>query len=364
MTPAPRSSPAPYAVPVSSFASDNYAPAHPDVLAALVSANIGPAPAYGADPWTRQLEEVATSVFGPRASIMPVLTGTAANVISLMQAVPRWGGVVTSRWAHINGDENGAPERVGGLKLLPVDAPNGKLGPDAVTTFVGDIGDVHRAQPTAISLTQSTEFGTVYTLAELQAVADAAHAAGMAVHMDGSRLANAAAFLGCGLRELTDAVGVDLLSFGGTKNGALFGEAVVLFDRDPVEAAYLRKMTMQSVSKQRYVSAQLVALLGEPGDPDPLWLRNARHANAMATTLRAAVDEIDGIHATQATEANAVFAVLPREAAQTVRQQYGFYDWADGPTPDTVEVRWMCAWDTTTDDVTAFASALRDAVRS
>lgn len=347
---------------MSSFASDNYSPAHPEVLAAVVEANSGHEPAYGADSWTRRLEEVTTEVFGPRATIAPVLTGTGANVVALMQAAPRWGGVVTSRWAHVNCDENGAPERVGGLKLLPVDAPEGRIGPAAVLEAAADLGDVHRAQPAVVSVTQSTELGTVYPTDHLRAVADAAHGAGMTVHMDGSRIANAAVHLGRGLRDLTDGAGVDLLSFGGTKNGALFGEAIVLFDRDPAEAAFLRKMTMQAVSKQRYVAAQLLALLGDPDDPEPLWWRNAHHANAMATALRGAVDEIDGVEATRATEANAVFAVLPRRAAETLRAAYRFYDWGPGPGADTVEVRWMCAWDTTAEDVAGFAAALRAAL--
>lgn len=350
------------APPLTSFASDNYAPAHPEVMAAVVAANSGHARAYGADPWTDALRERARELFGERATIHPVFNGTGANVLSLMAMTRRWNGVVTSRWAHVNTDENGAPERVGGLKLLTVDAPDGRLTPAAVARYAGDLGDVHRAQPTVLSLTQCTELGTVYGVEELRALADAAHAHGMHVHLDGSRLANAAAHLGTDLRAITTDVGVDVLSLGGTKNGALLGEAVVVIEPEATgdAARYLQKSTMQLASKMRFVSAQLLALLGEPGDDDPLWRRNAAHANAMAARLRAAVEGL--VEVTQPTEANAVFAVVPRAAADAVRARYPFYDWSATADPERVEVRWMCAWDTTPEDVDAFAAALADAL--
>jgi threonine aldolase len=331
-------------------------------MEALAQANQGSATSYGEDPWTGELGKVVRTVFGAQARVFGALTGTGANVISLMAASQRWSGIVVSQWAHANTDENGAPERIGGLKLLPVTSPDAKIAADAVDRYCGDLGDVHRAQPTVLSITQSTELGTVYTVGELQTLIAAAHARGMHVHMDGSRLANAAASLGVGLQEITTDVGVDILSFGGTKNGAMLGEAViVLAPQLADDVPFLRKMTMQLASKHRYISAQLLALFAAD-DGEPLWLTNARHSNAMATRLRAHIDTIDGVSATQETQANAVFAALPRVAADLVREQYRFYDWAPGPTPDTVEARWMCAWDTTASDVDAFAAAVAQAV--
>jgi threonine aldolase len=369
------------------FASDHYAPTHPEVLTAITAANDGYQVAYGGDLWTERLDARIREEFGTGALAFPVLNGTGANVVSLMATSSRWSGVVTSDVAHIHTDENGAPERVGGLKLLARTSVDGKITPGDVVAWAADAGDVHRAQPHVLSLTQATELGTVYTPAELRALTAAAHGAGMAVHLDGSRLANAAAHLGVGLRELTTDVGVDILSLGAAKNGGLLGEAVVVLGPDdaPTPAAatarraaaeavpYLRKSTMQLASKARYVSAQLLAMLGggqsdaESGadqSGDPLWLRNARAANAAAQRLRAGVDALGGhdVRATRPTESNAVFATLPRDAADHLRERTRFYDWADGETPDRVEVRWMCSWATTDDDVDAFLGALRATV--
>jgi threonine aldolase len=363
---------------VQQFASDNYAPVHPEVMAAIVAANDGPAVSYGDDPTSARLQDRAAEVFGERARIFPVLNGTGANVISLMATAPRWGAVIASDVAHVHTDENGAPERVGGLKILAVPSVAGRIGPDAVDRYAGDIGNVHRAQPAVLSLTQVTELGTVYSVADLKLLADTAHAAGLRVHVDGSRLANAAATLGVGLREITTDVGVDVLSFGAAKNGGMLGEAVVVLSdgggaagarADLGEAVpYLRKATMQLASKTRYVSAQLLALLGEPGTPTsgrgegaPLWLRNAAHSNMMAARLRAGIEAAgltETVRLTCPTEANVVFATLPRAAADRLRAHARFYDWAPGETADRVEVRWMCAWDTTEADVDGFVRAL------
>ncbi|WP_460757325.1 threonine aldolase family protein [Myceligenerans cantabricum] len=353
------------------FASDNYAPVHPEVMAAIMAANDGPDVPYGDDATSERLQARTREVFGAAAVAFPVLIGTGANVISLMAAAPRWGGVVLSDVAHANTDENGAPERVGGLKLLACPSVHGRITADALRAWAGDLGNPHRAQPAVLSLTQSTELGTVYPAEELRSLAAAAHDLGMLVHVDGSRLANAAAALGTGLRELTTDVGVDLLSLGAAKNGGMIGEAVVVLDGESgaglAEAIpYLRKQTMQLASKARFVSAQLLALLGEPGSPgasggQPLWLRNARHSNTMATRLRAEIERAlpaGVVRVTHPTEANVVFATLPRSAAAAARERVRFYDWADGETPDRVEVRWMCSWDTTEADVEAFAAAL------
>ncbi|MBO0609490.1 threonine aldolase family protein [Myceligenerans salitolerans] len=379
------------------FASDNYAPVHPEVMAALTAANGGPDVPYGDDATTDRLQARTRELFGPKAAVFPVLIGTGANVISLMAAAPRWGGVVLSDVAHANTDENGAPERVGGLKLLVCPSTHGRITTEAVRSWSRDLGNPHRAQPAVLSLTQSTELGTVYSLQELRSLTEAAHDLGMLVHVDGSRLANAAASLGTGLRELTTDAGVDILSLGAAKNGGMIGEAVVVLDGGAdaglVETIpYLRKQTMQLASKARFVSAQLLALLGEPdgagsqrtaagaaGVPgpgatpgaaspsgrEPLWLRNARHANAMAARLRAAVERTlpgDVVRVTHPTEANVVFASLPRRAADAVRARFRFYDWADGETPDRVEARWMCSWATTEPEVDAFVEAIAAAV--
>ncbi len=338
------------------FASDNCSGVHPEVLAAIATANGGHQPSYGADVYTARLAEVIATHFGPRAEVFPVFNGTAANVISLQAMVPRWGAVVCSSAAHIHNDENGAPERVGGLKLLTVDAPDAKLTAERIDEQAWGWGDEHRAQPLVVSITQSTELGTVYTPTEIAAISDHAHHKGMWVHVDGARLANAAASLGVGLGELTTDVGVDVVSFGGTKNGLLGAEAIVVLNPAAVSGmAYLRKMDLHLASKMRFVSAQLVALL--EGD---LWLRSAAHANTMAARLAAAVSEMDGVELTQPTQANGVFAVLPPGVADRIRAEFPFHDW----NHRTGEVRWMCAFDTTEADVDVFAAAVEAALKS
>ncbi|WP_311836322.1 low specificity L-threonine aldolase [Cellulomonas fimi] len=338
------------------FASDNYAGIHPEVLQAIAAANGGHQVAYGEDAYTARLQEVLRGHFGEPAEAFPVFNGTGANVLSLQAMLPRWGAVICAESAHINTDENGAPERVAGLKLLTVPTPDGKLTPELVDRQAWGWGDEHRAQPGVVSITQTTELGTVYAPEEIRAVADHAHALGLRVHLDGSRLANAAAALDLPLRALTTDVGVDVVSLGGTKNGLMLGEAVVVLDPEAASGlTYLRKMNMQLASKMRFVSAQLVALF--EGD---LWLRSARHANAMAARLSAAVEGVDGVRLTQATRANAVFAVLPPGVADRLRTRFRFYDWDEA----TGEVRWMCAFDTTEADVDAFARAVRAEVAS
>ncbi len=338
------------------FASDNYAGAHPEVLAAIAEANGGHQIAYGGDDYTKQLEHVIQQHFGEQAEVFPVFNGTGANVTSLTAMLPRWGAVVSTKTAHIHTDENGAPERVSGLKLLTVETPDGKLTPDLIDREAWGWGDEHRAQPLAVSLTQTTELGTLYSIDELKQIADHAHSKGMSVHMDGARIANAAAALGTGLREFTTDVGIDVLSFGGTKNGMLYGEAIVAINPDAAPGLlYLRKLNMQLASKMRFLSAQFLALLD--GD---LWLRSARHANAMATHLRHSLDDriedgsITGLSFSQKTESNAVFAVLPAGVADRLRQSFRFYDWDAAAR----EVRWMCSFDTTEADIDAFVDAI------
>lgn len=334
------------------FASDNCAGIHPEVLAAIGAANGGHQVAYGGDDYTAALQDIGREHFGERAQIWPVFNGTGANVVALHAMSPKWGGVVCSAAAHINTDENGAPERIAGLKMLPVDCPDGKLTPELIDRQARGFDDEHHAQPMVVSLTQATEMGTTYSPTEIAAICDHAHSRGMTVHMDGARIANAAAFLGLPLRALTVDAGVDVLSFGGTKNGLLLGEAVVVINPGAVDGLpYLRKMDGQLASKMRFVSAQLIALL-----QDGLWLRSAQHANAMAQRLASAVRELDGVEITQQVQANAVFARLDTAVAGRLRTRFSFYDWPGEPGL----ARWMCAFDTRPDHVDAFVAALTE----
>ena len=341
---------------VRGFASDNYSGIHPEVLAAIAAANEGHQVAYGEDAYTARLQEVFAAHFGDGVEAFPVFNGTGANVTGLQSMLPRWGAVIAAGTAHINVDEGGAPEKVGGLKLLTVPTEDGKLTPELIDREAWGWGDEHRAQPLVVSITQSTELGTVYTADEVRAIADHAHARGMRLHMDGARISNAAAALDLPRRAFTRDAGVDVLSFGGTKNGAMLGEAIVVMDPAASDGLiYLRKLNMQLASKMRFVSAQLVALLS-----DDLYLRNARHANAMAARLRAGVEagiadgSIRGVGFTQATQANGVFATLPDGVADRLRESFRFYDWDAAKN----EVRWMCSFDTTEADIDAFIAAI------
>ncbi len=338
------------------FASDNYAGVHQEVLAALTAANGGHQPAYGQDAYTARLQQVIGEQFGRAAEVYPVFNGTGANVVGLTSLLPRWGAVVTASTAHIHTDEAGAPERMTGLKLLTVPTADGKLTPELVAREAWGWGDEHRAQPLAVSITQTTEMGTVYAPAEVRAVADFAHDNGMAVHMDGARLWNAAAALGVPFREFTTDAGVDILSLGGTKNGLLGAEAVIVLDAGRASGpTYLRKLTMQLASKMRFTSAQLLALFS-----DDLGLRSATHANAMTARLRSALEahiaagRLTGLAFTQDSPANAIFATLPVDAADRIRARVRFYDW----DRSRGEVRWMTAWDTTEADVDEFVAVL------
>lgn len=338
------------------FASDNYAGVHPQVLAAIAEANGGHQIAYGGDVYTARLQEVMKSHFGEQAETFPVFNGTGANVTALTSLLPRWGAVVSAKTAHINTDEGGAPERVSGLKLLTVDVPDGKLTPELIDLEAWGWGDEHRAQPLAVSITNTTELGTLYTVAEIRAISDHAHSLGMTVHLDGARISNAAAALGVPLRDFTTDAGVDILSFGGTKNGLMYGEAIVVLNPAASEGlVYLRKLNMQLASKMRFVSAQIIALL-----EDDLYLTSAGHANAMAARLRSSLEAaiasgaISGLSFSQPTDANAVFAVLPAGVADTLRESFRFYDWDAAAN----EVRWMASFDTTEADIDAFVAAI------
>ena len=335
------------------FASDNYAGVHPELLAALADANGGHQVSYGEDTYTEKLADVVREQFGAEAEIFPVFNGTGANVVALTSLLPRWGAVVATKTAHIHSDEGGAPEKVTGLKLFVVPTPDGKLTPDLIATEAWGWGDEHRAQPLAVSITQTTELGTLYTPAEVRAIADYAHANGMALHMDGARIWNAAAALGVPFREFTVGAGVDILSFGGTKIGALGAEAVVVLDPTKADGlVFLRKTTMQLSSKMRFLSAQLLALF-EGG----LGIAAATQANAMAARLRGALEELalPGLGFSQPTQANAVYATLDNAAADRIREKVRFYDWDRAAG----EVRWMTAFDTTEADVDSFVEVIR-----
>ena len=321
----------------------------------MAAANDGHAISYGADPWTTRAQEILRGHFGQESESLLVFNGSGANVLSIRAVCRPWEAVICADTAHVNVDEGGAPERVAGVKLLTVATPDGKLTPDDVRARVTRIGDEHAVQPRLLTITQSSEYGTRYSPEETAALAQAAHELGLVLHMDGSRLSNAAAGLGGGLGDLTTAVGVDVLSLGGTKNGMVLGEAVVFLDPALAEGArYLRKQTLQLASKSRFLAAQFIAMF--EGD---LWRRNAVHANAMAARLADALGGIPEVTITQAVQANGVFAVMPRDAAETVRARWPFYTWNEA----TGEERLMCSWDTTAEEVDGFAQALAEARR-
>ena len=341
---------------VRGFASDNYSGVHPEVLEAIAAANLGHQVAYGEDIYTKRLHDVFAEQFGSGIEVFPVFNGTGANVVSLQSMLPRWGAVICAATAHINVDEGGAPERVGGMKLLQVPVQDGKLTPELIDREAWGWGDEHRAQPLVVSITQTTEVGTAYTVDEIRAIAEHVHALGMRLHMDGARISNAAASLDVPLRAFTTDVGVDVLSFGGTKNGIVAGEAIIVLNPEASDGLlYLRKLNMQLASKMRFISAQLIALL-----TDDLYLRSGRHANAMATRLREMIErriaegQLHGVAFTQKTQSNGVFATLPDGVADRLREQFRFYDWDSSRN----EVRWVCSFDTTEDDIDRFVAAI------
>jgi threonine aldolase len=340
------------------FGSDNHSGAHPEVLEAIAAANQGHAPAYGGDPWTARLDAIFRRHFGDAARVFPVFNGSGANLACLDAVTRSYESVICSATAHMHVDECGAPERIAGAKLLIVPTPDGKLTPADVGRWEDRRGDDHFPQPRVVSITESTELGTVYTPAEIRAIADATHDLEMLLHVDGARLANAAASLDLPFREITTDTGVDLLSFGGTKNGLLLGDAVVFLRPELGDGfEFVRKQLGQLASKMRFLAAQFEALLG--GD---LWLRNARHANAMARRLGGALEPIDGVELSQAVEANAVFATLPPAAIPRLRAELPgelpFHVW----DPERSEIRLMCSWDTTAEDVDRLVAAVESSL--
>lgn len=333
------------------FASDNNAGVHPAILEAMSAVNDGHAIAYGDDPVTMETTAKMKEIFGLESEVFFVFIGTAANVLGLSAVTQSHHAVICPETAHINVDECGAPEKFTGCKLLPVPVSDGKLTIEGIKMHMHGIGFEHHVQPRVISITQSTELGTLYSLEEIREITQYAHENNLLVHMDGARIANAAAAMDTGFYEMTGGAGVDLLSFGGTKNGMMYGEAVVFFDRQmAAHFKYQRKQGMQLASKMRYISAQFGAYLR-----NDLWKKNALHANLMARKLYEAVKDIPGVEITQKVESNAVFAIIPPEVIPKLQEEYFFYEWDE----DRSEVRWMCSFDTTESDIQGFAAHLR-----
>ena len=341
--------------PARSFASDNNAGIHPEVLKAISAANHGHAVGYGDDPYTNSAVQKFKQHFGDDAEVFIVFNGTAANCLSLKALTDSFHAVICTAVAHIYTDECAAPEKFTGCKLIPIAAADGKLTVESVSHAYRGIGDQHHVQPRVISITQATETGTVYKPDEIKALARFAHEHEMFLHMDGARIANAAAALGQSLRQATRDLGLDVLSFGGTKNGLMGAEAVVFFDKKLARNfQYLRKQGMQLASKMRFISAQFDALL-----TNNLWLQNAQHANRMARLLQKEVSKIPQLKIVYKVEANGVFAKIPRQSIAKLQKRYFFYVWNE----EESVVRWMCSFDTTAEDVQQFAKFVAETVR-
>ena len=346
--------------PVRSFASDNNAGIHPEVLKAIAAANEGHVVGYGDDPYTESAIRKFHEHFGSDIAVFFVFNGTAANVLGLKALTDSYHAVICTEAAHIYNDECGAPEKFTGCKLIPIPTSDGKLTVDMIGHAYHGIGDQHHVQPRVVSITQSTEMGTVYQPEEIRALAQFAHQHEMFLHMDGARIANAAASLGQTLRQATRDLGVDVLSFGGTKNGVMGAEAVVFLNQQLIQQRnlqqtflYVRKQGMQLASKMRFIAAQMETLL-----TSDLWLSNARHSNRMAKLLEKEVSLIPKIKVVYKVEANGVFAEVPKSAIARLQERYFFYVWNE----EQGVVRWMCSFDTTEGDVKEFAKFLRETV--
>jgi threonine aldolase len=334
-----------------SFASDNNAGVHPKILDAMVAANSGHVIAYGDDPYTARATAKFQEQFGKQAETYFVFGGTGANVLGLKAVTEPYHAIICAETAHINVDECGAPERFTGCKLLSVPTKDGKLQSDQIRHFLHGVGFEHHVQPRVISVSQSTEMGTVYTPEELKALSRFAHKNNMLLHMDGARIANAAVSLKRELKEITGSTGVDILSFGGAKNGMMYGEAVVFFDRSlSRDFKYIRKQGTHLPSKMRFISAQFEALF-----TNDLWRRNAEHANRMAQILARELTKAPQVRITQKVEANGVFAIVPAKYVPLLQEKYFFYVWNE----ETSEVRFMTSFDTTEEDIHDFVSLVR-----
>jgi threonine aldolase len=341
--------------PRRSFASDNNAGVHPLVMEAIANANDGHVVAYGDDPFTARAVKKFRELFGRDTEVFFVFGGTGANVLGLKAATASHNAVICAQTAHINVDECGAPEKFTGCKLLPLTTPDGKLRPEQLPPLLHEVGFEHHVQPRVVSISQATEMGTVYTPAELKRLSSFAHDHSMLLHMDGARISNAAASLKVKPRAITSDAGVDVLSFGGAKNGMMYGEAVVFFDKSLAkDFKYTRKQGTHLPSKMRFISAQFEALLS-----NDLWRQNASHANRMAQLLAAEVKSIPQIEITQKVESNGVFARIPKKHISTLQQHYFFYVWNE----ELSEVRFMTSFDTSEEDIKNFTALLKKTIR-
>lgn len=333
------------------FASDNNAGVHPDILKALETANTGHMPGYGDDPITQQAIAIFKQQFGTNTDVYFTFNGTGANVLALSSITQSYHSVICADTAHIQVDECGAPEKLTGCKLLPVTSINGKITPEGITKYLFGFNFEHHAQPRVISISQVTELGSVYTCDEIKAIANLAHQYGLLLHMDGARIANAAVALNLPFKSFTKDVGVDILSFGGTKNGMMMGEAVLFFNpKLSKNTKYIRKQNMQLFSKMRFVSTQFLAYFD-----NELWKKNALHANNMAKLLEQEVSCLSDITLSQPTEANGVFAIIPKKIITDLQKKYFFYVWDESKS----EVRWMTSFDTQEEDVYGFIQTLK-----
>jgi threonine aldolase len=338
------------------FASDNYSGVHPQILKALAEVNINHAIAYGGDVYTEKAVQQFKQLLGESVEVYFTFIGTAANVLGLKALTQPYHAVICAETAHIHVDECGAPERFTGCKLLTVPTRDGKLRVEDIEKFQSFVDFEHHAQPKVISISQTTELGTLYTTNEIRVLADYAHSRNMYLQMDGARIANAAAALNMPIKEFTFDCGVDVLSFGGTKNGMMYGEAIVFADASLSENfKYIRKQGMQLASKMRYISAQFSAYL-----TNDLYLKTAHHANAMAQLLVEKLNTIPEIEITQKATANAVFAKLPKAIIKPLQNEYFFYEWNE----QNHEVRFMCSWDTTETEIENFVSLIKTLLKT
>ena len=335
-----------------SFGSDNNSGVHPCIMEALTAANSDHAIAYGDDPWTAEAAAVVRELLGEEA-IEPffLFNGTGANVVALQACTLPFHSILCAATAHIAVDECGAPVKLTGAALKEIDTPDGKLTPELVRPHLHGFGFEHHSQPRVIAISQTTELGTAYTTDEVRALADLAHAHGMILFVDGTRIAKACAQLNVSLREMTIDCGVDLFTLGGTKNGLMFGEVLVPLREELAQhIRYYRKQTTQLYSKMRYIAAQFIPYLREG-----LWLENARRSNAAAQMLYDEMRGVKGLEITQKVESNAIFFILPKSITDRLRERYFFYDWDESRN----EMRLVCSWDTTEEDIRQFCDYLK-----
>lgn len=339
-----------------SFASDNYSGAHAKIIDAIAEANKNHASAYGNDKYTESAINKFKQIFGKEIDVYFVYSGTGANVLSLKTVTNTFNAIICADVAHINVDETGAPEHYTGCKLLTIPTINGKITVNGIKKYMQRVNDEHYAQPKIISITQPTELGTLYTVNEIEEISAYAKQHKLLLHMDGARISNAAASLNINFKEFTKDLGVDILSFGGTKNGLIFGEAVIFFNKNLSENfKYFRKQAMQLASKMRFISAQFEALL-----TNDLWKENAQYANEMALYLESKIKNIKQITITQKVETNGVFAIIPRKLALKLQEKYPFYFWNE----ETSEVRFMMSFDNTKDEIDEFVGLVNEYIGS